>query len=41
MISVLTPTETELLRMAAGLLERVAAAIERPAGLVESDGGPS
>jgi len=41
MISVLTPTETELLRIAAGLLERVAAAIERPAEPVESEGMPS
>jgi DNA-binding MarR family transcriptional regulator len=38
MISVLTPVETELLRIAIGLLDRVAAAIERPTESFDSEG---
>jgi DNA-binding MarR family transcriptional regulator len=38
MISVLTPVETELLRIAIGLLDRVAGAIERPTEPVDSEG---
>ena len=41
MISVLTPAEMELLRIAAGLLDRVAAAVEMPAEPVESEGKAS
>jgi len=41
MISVLTPVEMELLRIAAVLLDRVAAAIEMSTASVESKGTPS
>jgi DNA-binding MarR family transcriptional regulator len=41
MISVLTPVETELLRIAIGLLDRVAVAIERPTESVDSEEAPS
>jgi DNA-binding MarR family transcriptional regulator len=40
MISVLTPAEMELLRIAAGLLDRVAVAIETPVASAESEGAP-